>query len=576
MKGRRYGWRFLTCAIGLAVVLVGMGARLAYLHVGPHDDTLAMLNRTRQWSQQIQVERGKIFDRQGAGNILALDLPVQDVCADPEMLLSSGLVVNVASELAPLLQMPADELAVKMNRPGRRYSRLAMALPGEEAARIRAQNLPGIFFEERVVRYYPHRQFMCHVLGFVNHEGFGSAGVEQRMDRFLRGSPGWMEGEKDAFRQPLYWKRGRHVRPLAGADVHLTIDQYVQHITEKALDGIGAPHDGKLTWEGAWAIVQDVRTGEILAMASRPAFDLNAFRDARDLEKLNRAVGMVFEPGSTLKAIAFAAALEERLVTPETVIDCEGGSWLHANRVLRDYSPAGRLTVADGLKKSSNILTAKLAVRMGDARLYEYLRAFGLGDRMGFDLPGEEAGLLRPLKDWSAVSGSRIGIGQGVAVTGLQLISVYSAIANEGVMMRPYVVRKVVAADGSLLHERRPEEMGRPLTPETARLMARLLTRVTEPDGTGRRARVEGYAVAGKTGTAQKAIAGGYSSTEHVASFVGFLPADQPRIAILVAVDNPQPIRSGGAVAAPVFQTIAAETARYLDLPATAPDLAMR
>lgn len=573
-KGR---WRLVTCAALQGLALLGLSARLTYLHAGPHAETLAMIRKTRHWEQKLHVERGKIFDRRGEANILAIDLPVEDVCANPDLILSSGLVVNVATELSATLQVPADELAVKLNRPGREYSCLVPALQSEDAARVHKLKLPGIFFEERVVRYYPHHQFLCHVLGFVNHEGVGSAGVELRMDKFLRGSPGWMEGEKNAMRQPLYWTRDQFAQPLAGANLHLTIDQYIQHITEKALDHLGDGLEDKLRWKGAWAIVQDVRTGEILAMASRPTFDPNTFRHASDLEKLNSAIGYTYEPGSTLKVITFAAAFDERLVSPDTVFDCENGSWSHAGRILRDYKPAGRLTVADGLKKSSNILTAKLAIKLGDTRLYEYMRAFGLGQKSGLDLPGEETGILRPLKSWTSISSSRMAIGQGVAVTAIQMVGIFSAIANDGVMMRPYLVRQVVASDGTVLHERRPEEMGRPITPETARLMRRLLARVTEPDGTGKRARVEGYSVAGKTGTAQKAVPGGYSSTDHMASFVGFLPAEAPRISIVVVVDEPQPVRTGGLVAAPVFRAIATETARYLDLPPSPlPAVAMR
>ena len=556
--------------------MLGLGMRLTFLHLGPHEDELAKIDRTRQYTTEIPVERGKIFDQRGESNILALDLPVKDVCADPDTVVSSGQVATVATALSQLLDLPVTDLAAKLNRPGRRYICLQRSMQEDEAERIALRRLPGVFFEDKTVRFYPHHEFLCHVLGFVNVEGAGSAGVEQRMDRYLRGCPGFMESEKNALREELYFKRGRYVPPVQGANIFLTIDQYTQYITEKALDSIADGHN-ELRSDGAWAIVQNVRTGEILAMASRPAFDLNQFRDASDLARLNRALGSVYEPGSTLKAITFAAAFNERLVTPETVIDCENGNWTHGNRVLHDYHPAGRLTVADGLKKSSNILTAKLALQLKDNRLYEYMTAFGLGRKTGIDLPGEENGILRPQSEWSAISASRMAIGQGVAVTALQMISIYSAIANDGVMMRPYLVRRVVAPDGTLLVDRRPEEMGRPIRPETAALMRRLLARVTEPDGTGKRAAVEGYAVAGKTGTAQKPVAGGYSSTDHIASFVGFLPADKPEIAIVVVVDNPQPLHTGGVVAAPVFQRIAAGTAHYMNLPGSdEPAVAMK
>lgn len=545
--------------------MVCLGARLVFLHLGPHDEALADIVESRQWVTELPVERGKVFDQHGDANILVLDVPAKDVCANPDAVVSNKQVAFVAAELSRLLDTPAAEITAKLDRPGREYACIRAALPTEEAERIEALRLPGVFMKERTVRYYPHHDFLCHVLGFVNLAGDGSAGVEQRMDRFLKGSRGLLESKKNALREELYFKRGRYVPAVQGADVYLTIDQYAQYIMEKALDDIAAGQT--VHWQGAWAIMQNVRTGEILAMASRPSYDLNHFRTANELERRNGALAVVYEPGSTLKAITFAAALNEGLTTPETVIHCENGKWMHRNRLLRDHHAEGRLTVADGLKKSSNILTAKLAVQLGDQRLFEYMRAFGLGRKLGIDLPGEEAGILPAVSAWSPISASRMAIGQGVAVTALQLITIYSTIANDGVMMRPYVVQRVVAKDGTVLDEQHPEELGRPIRTETAATMRRLLARVTEPDGTGKRAAVAGYSVAGKTGTAQKPVGGRYSSTDHMASFVGFLPAEKPEIAIVVVVDNPQPLHTGGQVAAPIFQRIASETARYMGLP---------
>jgi cell division protein FtsI (penicillin-binding protein 3) len=312
--------------------------------------------------------------------------------------------------------------------------------------------------------------------------------------------------------------------------------------------------------------VQRVRTGEILAMASRPAYDPNEFRTTEPLSRLNRAIGCVYEPGSTLKAATISAALNEGTVSPATVFDCESGAWSYAQRVLHDVHPYGPLTVADGVKKSSNILTAKVALTLGPERLHRYLRAFGLGAPLRVDLPGEEAGIVRPLRTWSAVDPTRIAIGQGVSVTALQMLGVICAIANDGVLMRPYVVSSVSRADGGALLRRGPEVLSRPIRPDTAAVMRGLLARVTEDGGTGTKARVEGYEVAGKTGTAQKPVNGVYGD-ECVASFVGFLPARSPRIAAIVVVDEPQAERMGGAVAAPLFSRIAGEAVRCLDIP---------
>jgi len=540
----------------------GLGFRLALLHLGPHEKLRGEVQKSRQIEREIKVRRGNIYDCAGSGNILALDLAVRDVCADPRTIVSNRSVIAVASCLAEQLGIPTDEVAVRLNRPRRRYERIARSVPEYEAQEIARKNLEGVFFREDHARYYPHGSFLCHVLGFVNHEGVGSAGIEQGMNSYLRGFPGLLESQVDALRHELYWRRSRHTPAMEGADVQLTIDQNVQHIVEKALDGVMAEHNPK----GAWSVVQRVRTGEILAMACRPAYDLNEFTASSESARLNRTIGYVYEPGSTFKAITFAAALNERTVTPDTVFSCEHGAWLHRKRILRDYHPYGDLSVADGLKKSSNILTAKVALTLGQKRLHRYLKAFGIGSSLGLDLPGEEAGILHPVKKWSGISASRISIGQGVAVTALQMLGVYCAIANDGYLMKPYIVKRVVDRDGSLLHDSQAQVLSRAVSQETADLMRRLLHRVTEDGGTGKRARVKGFQVAGKTGTAQKAIRGGYSDSEHVASFVGFLPADDPEIGIIVVVDDPQPIHTGGRVAAPAFSLIAEETVRCLGI----------
>lgn len=558
--------RFAVSALLTLSAMGGLGWRLVYLHLGPHDDARASVEHSRHWEKTLQVPRGRIYDRMGRQNILALDLTVKHVCADPGKVVEEGQVVTVASEIADLLDLDTDAVAVRLKRAGSRYAALKRYVPEDAAALVAARNLPGIFFEDAIVRFYPQHGFMCHVIGFVNHEGVASAGIEQWTDRYLRGSPGLVESQKDAFAQEMYLRRNRDIPAVAGADVWLTLDQNIQYVVEKALDGLMAEHGAK----GAWAIVQHVRTGEILAMASRPSFDLNTFYDVEGEDIwLNRAIGSVYEPGSTFKVATIAAALNEGTVTPDVVIDCENGSWSYAGRPLRDYHPHGRLTVADGLKKSSNILTAKVALTLDKERFHGYLRSFGVGDRLGIDLPGEERGILHPYRSWSKISPTRIAIGQGVAVTALQMLGVVSAIANDGFLMRPYVVDRVMRENGELLLENKPEVLSRPVSAETAATMRRLLARVTEQGGTGTRAAVDGYRVAGKTGTAQKPVNGAYSSTAYMASFAGFLPASRPEIAVIVVVDEPQPVHTGGRVAAPAFAQIASNVVCYLDI---APD----
>ena len=561
----RFKWRMRSCVFILSLGMTGLGLRLAYLHLWPHDDKQIWesIDKPREWKMEIDVQRGSIYDRSGRENVLALDVPLKDVCADPMAIIKNGRVRETAEALSVALNIPTDELAVKLNEPGRAYALIKRAVLPESAEPITALNLQGIYLRDRLDRYYPHGNFLCHVLGFVNHKGDGCYGVEQCKDKHLRGIPGYLKSKKDGLQRELYWEREQVVPSLAGADVYLTIDQYIQHIAEEAVEQAMTEYRAK----GAWAIVQRVSSGEILALVSRPDFDLNEFRTADGDSTLNRAVGVVFEPGSTLKAVTFASVLNERLVTPETRLDCENGAWMYGKRLLRDYRPHGILTVADGLQKSSNILTAKLALRLGDDDLYAYIRGFGFGNRLGIDLPGEESGILHSPERWSKISATRIAIGQGIAVTALQMLAAFNAIANDGILMRPYIVSRVTRENGTVVDSRRPEILGRPISRETAATMRGLLSRVTEEGGTGKRAGVEGFRVAGKTGTAQKPVRGGYSSTDHVASFVGFLPAKSPEIGIIVVVDEPQPVHTGGRVAAPVFRTIASQTVRYLGIP---------
>lgn len=563
MNDLRGSARFFVSAVLLALAMVGLGIRLAFLHLGPHQGIRDKIQNNQRVEQTIAPGRGQIFDCKGGDNLLALNLPLKDICADPSEVTKSNAVADVASNLGQMLELPADEIVVKLGNPRKRFVCLRRFVSDDLAQAIREKKLTGVFCSDSTQRYYPNKSFMCHVLGFVNYEGLGSAGVEQSLDRYLRGSAGFLDSRVNGLRQELYWRRENYIPPVAGGDVSLTLDQNVQYIVEKALDEAMEDHKAR----GAWAIVERVRTGEILAMASRPAFDLNKFPTADKDAMLNRAIGTVYEPGSTFKACVIAAALNEGTVTPETMFDCENGAWMYNRRLLRDYHPYGVLSVADGVKKSSNILTAKVALTLGDKRVHQYLRAWGIGRKMGVDLPGEESGILHPVAEWSNISITRVAIGQGVAITALQMLGVYCAIANDGFLMKPYVVNSVSGSDGSVLYQAKPEVLGRPVSFETAATMRRLLSRVTEEGGTGIKAQVDGYEVAGKTGSAQKPVAGGYSTTAYMASFVGFLPAEDPEIGLIVVVDEPQPFHTGGVVAGPVFSKIAGQTVRYLDIP---------
>ena len=381
-------YRVFASGTALLLAVTGLGFRLAFLHLGSHEETRARFTRSRSYERKILAGRGAIYDRNGNGNVLAMNLGVKDICIDPSITSQGESVIKTACTLSALLDVPTDEVVVRMKQAPRRFASIKRSVPNELADEVAALGIKGLFFKDATIRHYPQKDFLCHVLGFVNDVGSGSAGVEQQHDRYLRGSPGIMEGRVNAKREELYIKRGRHVPALEGANVTLTIDQNIQYIVEKALDEVMLEHRA----EGAWAVVQRVSTGEILALANRPGFDLNEFRHAPDMAKLNRAIGYVFEPGSTMKPMVIAAALEEKTVTPETMFDCENGAWMYCRRILHDYHPYSRLSVADGLKKSSNILTAKVALTLGDEGLDRHLRAFGFGRKLGFDMPGESLG----------------------------------------------------------------------------------------------------------------------------------------------------------------------------------------
>lgn len=568
MIERRYRNRLIGLAILMMLALIGVSTRLVYLHfhLGPGVDRGARVDAMRQFRESLAVVRGKILDRNG--NVLTLDLVKKELCASPAEIASNRNVQAVAEAIGRILNVEPRVLMDRINRPERQFVYVAgfgHVLKDDQAEALAREKLPGVFLKDVMVRSYPRGVSLCHVLGYVNldTERNGCAGIEQRWDRYLRGVPGLLISERDGRRHELYDRRLLEIKPRPGANVTLTIDQYVQYIVERALET--AVREQRAA--AAWAIVERVRTGEILAMANIPAFDPRAFRSTAPDIMRNRCIANNYEPGSTFKVTVVAAALNDKLVAPAQIFDCENGTWFYQRRPLHDFHPYGNLSVADIIKKSSNIGAAKIAVLLGNARLYAYLKQFGIGEPTGIELPGEEAGLLYPVAKWSALSPTRIAIGHEVAVTALQMLGVLCTIANDGVRMKPYIVQQVNDADGRVLYQQTPVAVSQPIRPDTARLMKSLLVRVTEEGGTGARARVEGYTVGGKTGTAQKAIPGGYSDTLNMSSFMGFIPAEDPQLAIIVVLDEPSnDVRTGGYVAGPVFKEIAEQSVRYLDI----------
>lgn len=558
MMGFKQHWRIWLIAVFTSAVFTGLGVRLAFLHLGSNEKLLDRIQRTRHLEQTIVAGRGRVLDRNGEP--LAMDLAVKNICVDPKVINEKGFVPFVEQNLSRVLQLPSTELGERLNRPDRRFEYVQKFAPTDLADQVEKMQLPGVFFEETTKRYYPKNSLMCHVVGFSNMEGIGSAGVEQRLNGYLRSTPGLRVSERDGKHREIYGRRSLEIQPLEGADVYLTLDMTIQYMLEKTLAQAMEEHHAK----GVWAIVQRVRTGEILAMSSYPNYDLNDYNQSTPEQRRNRSIGYVYEPGSTFKVAVVAAALNEKLISPADVIDCENGRWTYANRPLRDFHPYGKLTVADVIKKSSNIGAAKVAVKLGPERLEKYLREFGIGRRTGIDLPGEEGGILHPASKWTSISITRVAMGHEVAVTALQMLNVLSSIANDGFLMRPLILSRVVDSSGRTIFQAEPEVVSRPIREDTARIMKEMLARVTEDGGTGKKAAFEGYRVAGKTGTAQKPVHGGYSDSANIASFVGFFPVNNPEVAMIVVVDEPQPLHTGGQVSAPIFGQIGEQLARYL------------
>lgn len=340
-----------------------------------------------------------------------------------------------------------------------------------------------------------------------------------------------------------------------GVEIHLTLDKNIQQYVEQAIEAAMTNFHP----QAAWAIVEEVRTGAILAMASLPN------------SGPNRATGMVFEPGSIFKVGVVAAALNEGRVATNDLFDCENGSWTYGGKPVRDFHPYGVLDVTGIFRKSSNIGAAKIAAKLGPKDLHRYLKSFGFGRPTGLEVSGEENGILNPPSKWSKSGVVRVAMGHEVAVTALQMLNFLCCIGNDGVLMKPHLVSKVVDKDGVFLLENKPEALAQPITARTAEKMRAMLTEVTREGGTGTRGAVPGYNVAGKTGTAEKIVDGRYSENENIASFMGLLPAERPEIGIIVVLDNPQPLRTGSVSAAPVFTQIAEAAARYLDIQSVNP-----
>ncbi|MEA1927610.1 MAG: penicillin-binding protein 2, partial [Candidatus Auribacterota bacterium] len=392
---------------------------------------------------------------------------------------------------------------------------------------------------------------------------------EWKFDRQLRGRPGWMVTEKDSKQHEVSWFRSDDVDPLDGCNIFLTIDEVIQAIVEEEIDKVYREYEAK--W--ASVLVMEPSTGRILALANRPTYDPNKYSSSNSDQRRNRGISDQIEPGSTFKVFPASGVLEEGLVTADTEFYCEDGAYSIGGRLLRDSHPHGILTFEEIIQKSSNIGMAKVGMMLGRNDLYQLLRRFGVGSRTGIELPGEAGGVLRHPRHWSKLSIRSITMGHEVSITPLGLLTAFTVLGNGGVLLHPRIIDRIESPAGEVIYSYDRKEKGRVVSEDTARKMLEILQKVVLEGGTGRRARIAGFEVAGKTGTAQKLDPDGpgYSHSLYRALFMGMFPVSDPRLAILVVVDEPRPYYYGGVVSAPVFRKVGERIIRYLDLEAPEP-----
>jgi cell division protein FtsI (penicillin-binding protein 3) len=548
--------RVLVLAGLLALGFAGVLGRLGWLQVVRHADLAALAERQYSRTVILQAQRGPIVDRQGAA--LATSSAAESLFAQPRAL---GDPVRVAARLAPLLDTPERELHAALTS-GKSFVWLRRRLPPATAAAVKALREPGLGFLPEPLRLYPNRELGAHVIGFEGVDG-GLEGIERAMNDALAGTPGKAVVGRDALGREVVTESVLQA-PRPGHGVMLTLDRTIQYLAEREIDAAWRRTRAK----AAMAVVLEPRSGDVLAVAIRPTFNPNAFLDvpSRDHWR-NRAVTDPFEPGSTFKVILAAAALEEGVVRPEDRIWAENGAITIARTTIHDWKKYGWLSFAEVLQNSSNVGSIKVGLALGRERYHRYMTAFGFGALTNVGLAGESRGQLREPPRWSALSLPTLSIGQEVSVTAMQMVAAFGAIANGGTLMQPRLVRSLFDAEGRETRRFEPRPVRRVVSPETARTLTRMMTQVVAT-GTGHNAAIAGYEVAGKTGTAQKLdpATKRYSRNPGVLSFVGFVPADEPKLVMLVMLDEPKNEKWGSEAAAPIFSAIGGEVLRYLDV----------
>lgn len=548
--------RIVLVGILFAAAFAAIGGKAFYIQV--YQSPWLSEKATGQIKRSVASagKRGTIYDANRGE--LAVTLDVTSIAARPRLITDAK---TTAPKLARILKLRTQDVRRKLSSKKSFVWLKRQATPRETEA-VDELGVKGIEFVSETNRYYPNTTLAAQVLGFTGIDGSGLEGVEFYYDRYLRGEEEKTTVYKDALGNGIA-TQGELAPSLRGNDLILTIDQNIQYLTESALAAAVEAYKAK----SGIAVVLDPSSGAVLALAHAPLFNPNAFERSTEARWRNRAITDVFEPGSTMKIFSAAAAIESADMSPHTIFFCENGAYRIGSNVVHDVKKHGWLSLQQIIKYSSNIGAVKIGEKVGPRKLYQNLRNFGFAETTGLDAPGEVAGMLSPFARWSRIDTGAIAFGHGISVTAIQLVRAVAAIANGGVLMKPYLVKAITDSEGRIVKEFRPTEIRRVISPQTARILRKIMQSVVSEGGTGENGSLEGYTVGGKTGTARKLNAEGkYDGERHLASFAGFAPAENPVLAALVIIDEPQGAYYGGTVAAPVFKAIVQGTLSYLNI----------
>ncbi|OGW75439.1 MAG: hypothetical protein A2Z72_06490 [Omnitrophica bacterium RBG_13_46_9] len=540
----------------LSFLFIILFTRLLYIQVIKHGVYSSLAEKQHKMFIRIEPRRGNIYDSRN--RVLAVYLDVPSVYAVPREIEDKEAAARI---LAGALDMEKSAILVKLERDNY-FAWIKRKVDADVTKKVKDLNLQGVYLTSESKRFYPGGRLACHLLGITNIDNQGLEGLELYYDNVLRGEFGWRRTYRDARRREIVSYQEDALPVRNGQGVVLTIDEIIQHIIEKEIEVLVETYRPK----AVSVVAIDPQKGEILGLANYPWFDPNNTYNIDVTSMRNRAVSDSFEPGSVFKIVTASAAIEENVVDFDTQFFCENGTYAIYNRVLHDYRPYGKLSFREIIEKSSNIGVAKVADKLGKRKLCAYIKRFNFDRPTGIDLPGEAYGIMRDLSGWADVDMTTVPIGQGIAVTALQLASAVSVIANQGVLMRPYVVQKFLNEEGAPIKENGPKVIRRVISEESASKVKELLRGVVER-GTGKQAAPDNYSACGKTGTAQKVRpGGGYYQDKYIASFIGFAPYDNPKIALAICVDEPQGKHFGSQVGGPAFKSIMEKVLAYMEV----------